>query len=141
MSVVTLPIYVRPAVSIPPYPYYVVSPFLAPTAYDTAQKVMDIADGQMTSNITGDTLSLNVGVSDYAYLFSPVANGAISFNDLANNMPGGWDGASWPDGDIGENYGPQIISLDFGAGAEAWYVYRTDFTGAGNRTWKLTYAR
>lgn len=141
MSNVILTPYIKPEVPIPPFPYYAVSNYLSPTDYNTAAKVIALADGQMSSNVNGDTLTLNAGPDEYMYLFSPVYNGAISFRDLSTNFVGGWDGASWGDGDVGENFGPVIVSLDFGAGAENWYVYRTDFSGVGNHTYSLTYAR
>lgn len=141
MSNVILTPYVRQPVSIPPFPYYAVSTYLPPTAYNTSAKVIALSDGQMSSNVNGDTLSLNAGVDEYMYLFSPVSNGAITFRNVATSLIGGWDGASWGDGDIGEEFGPVVISLDFGSGSSDWYVYRTDFSGAGAQTFSLTYAR
>lgn len=141
MSNVILAPYVRPLISVPPYPYFAVSPYLSASQYDTSAKVIALSDGQMSSNVTGDTFTVNATANNYVYLFSPVSNGAISFRDQASNFIGGFDGATWGDGDIGETYGPVIVSLDFGTGAEDWYVYRTDFSGVGAHTYVLTYAR
>lgn len=141
MSLTIIPPYKRPATPIPPYPYYMASAYLNPTQYNTSQKIIAISDGQMTSNVDGDVLTLNLGVERYGYLFSPVSNGAIQFTELPNNTIGGWDGATWGDGDIGETFGPAIVSLDFGEGAQDWYVYRTDFTTSGTKQWKLKYSR
>ena len=140
MSLTIVPPYRRPLIAVPPYPYYISTQYMQPSAYNTAQKIMDIAD-QMTSNVNGDLLTMDHGANGYGYVFSPVSNGTIQFTDTSNNTIGGWDGATWPDGDIGETFGPKTISLDFGAGADPWYVYRTDFTGIGLKTWKLVYSR
>jgi hypothetical protein len=141
MSNVILTPYIKPATSIPPFPYYAVSAYLPPTSYDTAAKIIALSDGQLSSNVNGDTIALNAGIDEYMYLFSPVSNGAVTFRNVSTNLVGGWDGASWGDGDIGEEFGPVVVPLDFGSGVSNWYVYRTDFSGTGAQTFSLTYAR
>ena len=134
--------YKKPPIDVPPFPFYKVG---APTLseYDTAAELMAIADGQMTSNVSGDTISMTSGPGEYLFLFSPVSNGEITFLDLTGGAgTGGWDGAEWPlNGDLGISEGPLTISLDFGAGAEDWYVYRTDWADIGAKTFRLTYSR
>lgn len=145
MTAVILPVYIRPEEPVPPFPYYYDGPFLS--TGDLYSGITDddldaLMDGQMTSNVTGDTITLSApGAGDYMYMLSPVYNGAITFTDTATNIIGGWDGASWPDNDIGESYGPVVISVVVNGTPEDWYVYRTDFPGIGNKTWRLSYAR
>jgi len=139
MTLVLSTPYKKPQVSIPPFPYYAASTYLNASQYNTSAKLIALATGQMTSDTTGDTFTLDTGTTKYGYFFSPVSNGAIQFTEINSNLLGGWDGATWADGDIGSTNGPATISLDFGAGPSDWYVYRTDFAGIGIVTWKLRY--
>lgn len=130
--------YRKPPISVPPYPFHFVGvlPDYTETTIDA-----NFVD-QMASNVSGDVLRLNVTSGNYGYLISPVSNGAITFIDLSGGAAGGWDGAGWPtDGTEGDTLGPETIMLDFGVGAEPWYLYRTDFQSLGNKAWKLQYAR
>lgn len=137
--------YRKPPIDVPPYPFYGVrSEHLNENTPDAALKAA--LSAQMASNVTGDTLTLNIVAGSWGYLMSPVSNGAITFLDISpsggGGATGGWDGASWPaDGRVGDTRGPVVVTLDFGAGEEEWYLYRTDFQGLGNRTYRLTYAR
>lgn len=73
---------------------------------------------------------------EYAWFAYPKALGLATFVDTSNGFSGGWDGATWPiDGTIEATTGPITVTKD---GVE-WYVYRTDFQGAGG-TFSVTFA-
>lgn len=138
MSLTVARPYRKPPISVPPYPFHFVG-----VLPDYTEATIDANfTEQMASNVDGDILRLNVTEGNYGYLISPVSNGGITFLDLAGGAAGGWDGANWPtDGNPGEETGPVTIQLDFGAGLEDWYIYRTDFASLGQKSWKLKYAR
>jgi hypothetical protein len=71
----------------------------------------------------------------YYYYACPVEYGFATFRD-PSGFQGGWDGASWPVDDIGDEYGPVEITY---LGAQ-WYVYRTDFPSAPGGTYTVTFA-
>jgi hypothetical protein len=141
MSLVMAKPYKKRPLAIPPYPFFFTG-ILVDEDWDTSEELLALADGQMTSNVTGDTITFTATGGDYFYLFSLVSNGEITFKDLENPGNGSMDGASWPtDGTEGTEYGPVIQQLNFGAGLEDWYMYRSDWPGIGTRTLRLTYAR
>ena len=76
-----------------------------------------------------------IGEMDYYYYASPVAYGLATFRD-PSGFQGGFDGASWPLDDVGEEYGP----LAFLYHGEPWYLYRTDFPSGPGGTYSVTFA-
>lgn len=131
--------YKKAPIDVPPFPFYYVG---AITDFSDANIRATFVD-QMASNVSGDTLQMTAGSGQFMYLISPISNGAISFLDLTGGGAiGGWDGGTWDNDDIpDETYGPRTIVLNWGAGDEDWYLYRTDFSNLGTKTWKLTYDR
>lgn len=82
------------------------------------------------------TFSLpNTGDNIYSYFMSPVEYGTVSFK-ANGGFTGGWDGASWPLDDMGDEYGPVTITYE---GAE-WYMYRTDWPGAAATTYTVNFS-
>lgn len=75
------------------------------------------------------------GENDYGYVCYPKAMGEARFTDKVSNFEGGWDGASWPDQDVGDEYGPIEIERTVNGVTLTWYLYRTDFSGIGSATY------
>lgn len=71
----------------------------------------------------------------FYYYLCPVTFGAVTFKDSTGQI-GGWDGASWPLDDVGEQYGPLVITYK---GSE-WNLYRTDFPGNRGGVTTTTFA-
>lgn len=71
----------------------------------------------------------------FYYYLCPVEYGACSFRD-ASGLAGGFDGASWPIDDIGEEYGPVLVTYK---GME-WNLYRTDFPGGRGGLYTVSFA-
>lgn len=85
------------------------------------------------------TITINTGMGEFAYLTYPVSLGLATFRDTATDFIGGWDGASWPLGDIGSVYGPIVIRRNIDGTMEDWYLYRTDFDGLGEFEFEITF--
>ncbi len=58
---------------------------------------------------------------NYFYYMAPASFGAATFTFMGFN--GGWDGASWPLDDMGDEFGPVEIEID----GVLWHIYRTDW--------------
>lgn len=73
--------------------------------------------------------------STYYYYMVPVQYGAATFRD-PSGLVGGWDGASWPLDDVGDEYGPVEITYR----GHQYMLYRTDFPGGRGGTFSVTFA-
>lgn len=71
----------------------------------------------------------------FFYYMAPLEYGEVSFKS-DTGLAGGWDGASWPVDDVGEEYGPVIITY---LGIQ-WRMYRTDFPGNLAATYTVSFA-
>lgn len=71
----------------------------------------------------------------FFYYLCPIEYGAVTFRD-GSGLAGGFDGASWPIDDIGEEYGPVQVTYK---GTE-WNLYRTDFPGGRGGTYTVSFA-
>ena len=74
---------------------------------------------------------------DYGFFAYPTALGKATFVDTDNNFEGGWDGATWPDDGtvVFDRYEPVVVYVD----NTQWYLYRTDFSGLGRKTWNVKF--
>lgn len=86
------------------------------------------------------TFSLVVNSGQYGYFASPAALGAVTFTDSLG-IEGGWDGARWPQGTIGNAAGPALVWRNVGGNLVPWYLYRTDFPALGAVQFTATYER
>ena len=116
-------------------------------AYETWTGPQDFIDNAvatlMPSNVDSETFTFNAATTaDYVYFAHPVALGLGTLIDNATSFPGGWDGVLWADGGYEGTSGPITVQYDAGDGAGPidWYVYRTDFSGIGNNTFRVDYA-
>ncbi len=71
----------------------------------------------------------------YYYYIVPLAYGLATFYG-PSGFAGGWDGASWPLDDVGEEYGPVEITYR----GNQYLLYRTDFGGGRGGTYTVTFA-
>lgn len=71
----------------------------------------------------------------FFYYLCPTEYGAATFRDTSG-LAGGFDGASWPIDDIGEEYGPVLVDY---LGRE-WNLYRTDFPGNRGGAYSVSFA-
>lgn len=102
-------------------------------------------DAEITEYLTNDLplsnvhkININTAMGEFAYLTYPVSMGLATFRDTATNFIGGWDGASWPLGDVGSVYGPIVVRRNIDGTMEDWYLYRTDFEGLGEFEFEIT---
>ena len=84
-------------------------------------------------------VTLTVPDNQYGYLCYPKSMGLATFTDTNLGIEGGWDGASWPDGDIGDQYGPIVVSRTIGDTTSDWYLYRTDFSALGTVEYEVKF--
>ena len=75
----------------------------------------------------------------YGYFMSPVSYGSATFENTANNVQGGWDGASWPQDQVGTQLGPIVIDIITNGVTLQYNLYRTDYDGTGSQTYQVTY--
>lgn len=96
---------------------------------------------EMTTSDSGGEFSINVAnANDYGYFAHPSSLGTAVFTDINTNFQGGWDGATWPNnGDIGVNNGPLTILRTINGNQQSWKLYRTDFAGIGQFTYRVDY--
>lgn len=91
----------------------------------------------VTNEVT-DPLTVTLsGLGPYEYGYAAALKSefnTMQAKDTSNNFLGGWDGATWPDQDIGAP-GPKEITYQ---GAQ-WMVWRTDFGGTSG-TFELTFS-
>lgn len=109
-------------------------PFGLKTDTDITTKLTTIV-----SNASGTKFSYVCPDGQFVYFAHPKNLGTAQFvADGMLGMPGGFDGASWPDGDFGDS-GPISVVRNNGVSNEDWYLYRTDFPGPGTFTFTVTY--
>ena len=96
---------------------------------------------EMTTNDSGGEFTINVAnVSDYGYFAHPSSLGTATFTDTNSLFTGGWDGATWPNnGSVGATNGPLTILRTIGGQQQSWKLYRTDFPGIGQFTFRVDY--
>lgn len=96
---------------------------------------------EMTTSESGGEFTINVqNASDYGYFAHPSSLGTAIFTDTNSNFQGGWDGATWPNnGDVGVTNGPLTILRTIGGQQQSWKLYRTDFAGIGQFTFRVDY--
>lgn len=96
----------------------------------------EIAESEM---VNGLEFSLTMSPEEFGYFCYPTGYGVATFTDH-QELVGAWDGASWPEGDIGD-YGPIVINrTDSEGNVSTWYLYRTDFEGnATEFTYTITF--
>ena len=105
---------------------------------DSAQEVLLL--NTELSDTNNRELTVTSNGTDYGYLCYPIEMGYATFVERETGLEGGWDGASWPDsGDIGNDFGPIIITRTIGITTSQWYLYRTDFPAVGSFTFDVTF--
>jgi hypothetical protein len=131
--------YRKAALVAPPFPFYYAGAQI--TDFSEAN-LLSLFTEHMASNVDGVTVTMTAGVGQYMYLLSPKINGDIVFLMVpAGPASGSWDGALWVGDVLSSSVGPRVLSLDFGTGGSIFYLYRTDFSNLGTKTWKLTFKR
>jgi hypothetical protein len=113
----------------------------APIGLDSDQDIIAYLTIPMTSVASGQEFTIELPtVADYGYFCHPSVLGVATFTDVSNGFSGGWDGATWPsDGSIGGTTGPLSVTRTIGQDTQTWYLYRTDFSGLGTRTFRVDY--
>lgn len=99
----------------------------------TSQLVTELGTGNQVLTVTSDGTVMG-------YLCYPVEFGLATFVDQSTGIAGGWDGATWPNGDMGDTTGPLTISRTIGKTTSNWYLYRMDFAAQGTFKFNLTFA-
>jgi len=115
---------------------------LGPIGISSDVDITQYLTNPMPDRNSGNTFTLNAGPTQYMYFAHTVDLGVAVFIDVATNLEGGMDGATWPnDGSIGTTTGPlQVTRVDPVTGAsQDWYLYRSDFGGLGNFTFQVNY--
>lgn len=74
---------------------------------------------------------------EFAYFALPVTLGLIDFYDVSTGFRGAWDGATWPEDDIGKAEGPLVVRRTIDGVSSDWYLYRTDFSGLRKSAWSI----
>lgn len=78
------------------------------------------------------TITLNIPEGEYGWFAHPAALGQARFIDAAVEIEGGWDGASWPEGDVEMSEGPVLVMMQQNGESVPWLLYRTDFPALGD---------
>lgn len=89
------------------------------------QQILSVNGTQFTTENAGD---------NYYYFLAPLKYGKVTFK--ANGLAGGWDGAHWPLDDIGDEYGPVVVTYL----GKKYNLYRTDFNGNSATTYEVLFA-
>lgn len=84
-------------------------------------------------------MDFNIPDGHFGYLCYPKAMGLATFTDTNISIPGGWDGASWPENDVGSTNGPIEIQRQVGDTVSTWYLYRTDFDSLGDVSYQVEF--
>tara|TARA_B100000700_G_scaffold101966_1_gene114992 strand:+ start:38157 stop:44120 length:5964 start_codon:yes stop_codon:yes gene_type:complete len=94
----------------------------------------------MDTKESGGMLEAKVPQGEYLYYAHPAAMGLATFTDPVLGLSGGMEGATWPDdGGVGSNYGPLTITRTVNGVTTDWYLYRSDFSGLGDVTFRVDY--
>lgn len=114
---------------------------VGPIGVDDDAGVLLYCPNEMTTNESGGEFTINVAnINNYGYFCHPSSLGTAQFTDTNSNFTGGWDGATWPDnGSIGSTNGPLTILRTINGQPESWKLYRTDFPGIGQFTFRVDY--
>lgn len=131
-------------VMTPLYELPIVAPANIPNAYygvaslpfaKTHVHAISVLNERLTI-ITNQTINLVVPDGTYGWFYIRGSIDNVRFMDIVVNMPGGWDGAGWPDnGSIGSTQG-HVVVLD---GTDTWHLFRTDFPAVGDRTFRVSF--
>lgn len=112
---------------------------IGPVGIRTHEQVVQYLTNELTDERV-QQFTLNAqNMGEYMYVCYPVALGLARFIDTATDFDGGWDGATWPDDDIGTIFGPLTIQRTIHGATSEWYLYRTDFDGIGLFTYEITF--
>jgi hypothetical protein len=137
MTIFLTPVYKRAPIPAIPYPRFGAG--ILPGSPNNNDYINLLAN-TMTKSVSGSTFTINDDNSSYMYFATPVENGAISFTDTSTGLQGGWDGATWPtNGTTAQTTGPITVSLTFDGDTRDWYVYRTDFSSLGTKTYRINF--
>lgn len=135
MSVVNLPLYRKPPVAPVDIPnaYYGVANTL-PRNHNSIVAALP----ERLTIITDQTINLTVDPNQYGWFYIRAEVENVRFMDLAVQLYGGWDGATWPDDGetLGDTSGPMIITDGEG---NDWHLFRTDFPAIGSRTYRVSF--
>lgn len=108
------------------------------TSYDQMRSSID---SEMPSSDSGHEFTTTTSGNNYIYFSHPATLGIATFTEVNSGLDGGMDGASWPaDGSIGTVYGPIEITREVDGTEEIWYLYRSDFPGLGEITFRVRYS-
>jgi len=116
---------------------------VAPWGVDTEAEILALT--QASSNASVQQYEFGITSTNYGYFAIPstVANAEnATFTQIVNGVDsdiGGWDGASWPENDIGITNGPIAVNGTNDGQPITWYVYRTDFDGLGTVTFRVNW--
>jgi len=94
----------------------------------------------MSTSSSGNSFTTETTGSNYIYYAHPAALGTATFTEPSLGLSGGMDGATWPAGGIGSTYGPLTVTRTIGGVDEDWYLYRSDFPGIGEITFRVDYS-
>lgn len=88
--------------------------------------------GERVLEYGAQRITLDLEAGEFGVLLTPTQSGVVTFTDVGSGLDGAWDGASWPEDDIGTQFGPIVIQRTQGGVTSSWQLYRTDFDGLGN---------
>lgn len=77
-------------------------------------------------------IELTLGAGEYGVLYTPQQSVSATFTDLGTNLEGAWDGASWPQDDVGTEMGPVVVQRTQAGVTSNWLMYRTDWDDLGS---------
>lgn len=96
-------------------------------------------DSTMPSSASGNSFTTESTGSNFIYFAHPASLGVATFTEPTLGLSGGMDGATWPAGSIGTEYGPLTVTRTIDGVDEDWYLYRSDFPGIGEITFRVDY--
>lgn len=75
------------------------------------------------AQVSGQTMNIVPQIDKYVYFCCPASLSPVGFN-TTNLSQGGMNGATWPEGEPGFDYGPLTITRSDG---NTWHLYRSDY--------------
>lgn len=111
-------------------------PLLGTAPWDASLSDIAVFEAKPLGN---QIMDFNIPDGHFGYLCYPKAIGLATFTDTNLGIPGGWDGASWPEGDVGSTFGPIEIQRQVGDTVSTWYLYRTDFDSLGDVSYQVEF--